>query len=77
MSNTIITDQLKEVLSTANITVSSTELDNINSLVERCQGKSLRASAAADLICRDLDIDDVSTYSAIKSALISQGIFKN
>jgi hypothetical protein len=77
MSTTIITNQLKEVLDAANIRVSKTELENIEALIDRCKENSLQSSAAADLICRDLDIDDVGIFSSIKNGLITKGIFKN
>lgn len=74
---TIITDQLNAVLEAANISTTPNEFKNIEAVVERCKDKSLTASAAADLICRDMDIDTVATYSQIKNELIAKGIFKN
>lgn len=75
--NTIITDQLNAVLEAANISATPTELKNIEAVVERCKDKCLPAATAADLICRDMDIDEVSTYAQVKKELIAQGIFKN
>jgi hypothetical protein len=76
-NNTIIADQLNEVLVAAGIKASNPERDNIISVIESCHEKNLSASAAASQICRDMDIDEISTYTTIKKQLIAKGIFKN